>query len=120
MPHTITVAPEHELAVVRMSGTVDGVEIVTTAAEIVAHPDWQSGFRPVWDVTRVTGLDVSPEHMEAILAQESHFEETGDGGDSVVITRDDIATGLMVIVEAHASASPTLAADVSVRLSVES
>ncbi len=105
MPHAITLSPEHGIAVVRMAGAVDGVEVVTAAAELVAHPDWRGGFRPVWDMRAVTSLDFSPDHMTTMLAQEARFEEAGDAGDSIVITRDDVTAGLVLILQAHARRS---------------
>ena len=102
MPHEIALSPEHGIAVVRVSGAVDGAEIAAAAAELAADPGWRGGFRPVWDMRAVTSLDVSPDHLAAVLAQEARFEEAGTAGDSVVITRDDVTAGLVLIFQAHA------------------
>ncbi len=102
MPHTVTVLPEHRVGCVHMSGAVDGPEIIAAAAELAAHPDWTGAFRPVWDLSAVTRLDVRPDHMDAMLDQEARFEAVGAAGDSIVITRDDLTAELVFLLRAHA------------------
>lgn len=101
MPYTITVSRKTRVGVVRLAGSVDGAEIVTAAADLAAHPRWKGGFRPVWDMTGVTRLDFSPDHMASMLAQEAHLDEIGATGDAIIITRDEVTAELVLIIRAH-------------------
>ena len=101
MPYTLSVSRVDRVGVVRLSGALDGYEIVAAAAALARHPDWRGGYRVVWDTTRIEALDFAPVHFAALLDQEARLDAADATGDVVVITRDEVWASLVVLFRAH-------------------
>ncbi len=99
MPFEIAVSRNARVGVIRLTGEVDGREITAAAAALATHPEWEGGFRAVWDTSRTVSLDFRPDHLAALLEQERRLHSAGATGDLVVIADDPVWVSLVHLFE---------------------
>jgi len=95
MPYTLTVIPEHRAGIVHLTGRVTGAELISAAAELAAHPLWQSHFRAIGDVSEQASLAVVPAEFEQLLVDVRALRMAGEQGERVVVVRDEMWTSLV-------------------------
>ncbi len=89
MPFTCRVYPEHELAILTFTGDADGKDFIIALRDLVADPDWKTGYDRIWDETAIQGLVVEyPDVQEYGQLAESLKEQIG-GGRSIIVARGE-------------------------------
>ena len=87
MPHRTAFDPKRRLAAVRLTGEIDGDELVATTTALLRD----AGTGPldiVWDATYITGLHLVPGDLERILEVKRHRPATSaEVRHDVLVTR---------------------------------
>ncbi len=66
MPATISIVPQERLGVMRLTGEVDGVQLLASIRKFFESSAAAAGFGVVWDTRSISRLDVSPEEMQNV------------------------------------------------------
>src|SRR5687768_2969022 len=66
MPHAAYVLPPHRLGLLRLSGDVDGPDLLQGIAALYTGQGWCPPFSAVWDLRGVTALDLLPDDVERL------------------------------------------------------
>lgn len=86
MAFSCTVDARERLGIVRLSGAVDGFQLVETVLALLEDPDWEPGIDVLWDGTRITQLIVSPDELDASARlSKSRIHQLGVGKTAIVI-----------------------------------
>lgn len=88
MPYTLHLVPTAQTARIRMTGRVDGAEILAAYHEAVTHPGWKHGYSTLWDTRELTALDFLPEHLATFSAEARPLSALRGPGRSAIVTTD--------------------------------
>lgn len=102
MSYRYVIDPDRRLALVTVSGSVDGTVFAEATRALYMDPAWGPGFDAIWDLTAVRQIVVEWEELQGLAAMDrQHAELAGDGRDIAVVARDLDE----VVVEAYAHLS---------------
>lgn len=88
MPYAVSVDSTSRRAVIFVTGTLTGPEIIEACRETFTHADWRSGFSTLWYAHDLCGLVLLPEDVAAFAAAAAELVPLRGDGYSVLVTCD--------------------------------
>ena len=88
MPYAVSVDPASRRAIIRVSGTLTGPEIVDACRELFTHRDWRAGFATLWDTNALRGLVLLPEDVTTFSIAAAELTPRRGDGRSAIVTVD--------------------------------
>ncbi len=85
MPYRFCIDPDSEVAVVELTGAIDGDECVAAARALHGHPRWERRYDVIWDGRGITGLVIDPRDMKEIVDAKT---EDSSGLDVLIVQRE--------------------------------
>jgi hypothetical protein len=77
MPFEVTLDGTRRRTCVRFHGFVTGSDILVATDELVAHPAYDASFDQLWSLADALSVVISLEEMEALVAHDQTFVESG-------------------------------------------
>lgn len=100
MGYSVRVLPEHRLAVVRLSGYVEGFELIRALDALYRAPGLEPGYRTAWDARRVHVLDLLPLHVASLSEATERVDPRLGVGRTAVLgrgERDEVTLRLLTL-----------------------
>lgn len=89
MPYAFSIFPDRNLVLVEASGRVQGADVLDASEHMFSHPDWHPTINQLCDFRQVTGVAVTLDDMEALMALERRFDERiGPGKQALVVSNE--------------------------------
>lgn len=95
MAHAVVVDPSVRVGVVVLTGHVTGGDMARARRALVDVPEWEPGFRLVWDLTGADVVDVSPPGFDQFVASARELHDRVGTGRVAFVTRRE-TVGVLV------------------------
>ena len=99
MAFTVQVYPQHRFAHVRLTGSVDGAQLVGATHAVVGHPAWDPSFASVCDASGLAELCLAPDDVHRLVETKRTYRAAGRAaGAHVIVARRDLDAAIARLV----------------------